>query len=44
MVQRGLLMRESDRHDGRRVFITLAPHASAALRCDFAYVVEGSVK
>ena len=44
MVQRGLLIRESDRHDGRRVFITLAPDAGSALRRYFADVVEGSLK
>lgn len=44
MVQRGLLIREPDRHDGRRVFITLAPDGSAALRRYFAEVIEGSHK
>jgi DNA-binding MarR family transcriptional regulator len=44
MVQRGLLIREPDRNDGRRVFITLAPDASAALRRYFAEVIEGSIK
>jgi hypothetical protein len=44
MVRRGLLIRELDRHDGGRVFIMLAPDASAALRRYFAEVVEGSLR
>jgi len=40
LVQKGLLVRERDGHDGRRVFVTLAPHASAALRRYFAEVIE----
>ena len=44
MVQRGLLIREPDPNDGRRVFITLAPDAGAARRRYFAEVVEGSLK
>jgi len=44
MVQRGLLIGGPDRHDGRRVFITLAPDASAAIRRYFAEVAEGSLK
>ena len=42
MVQKGVLIREPDRHDGRRVFIKLAPDASAALRRYFAEVIEGA--
>jgi DNA-binding MarR family transcriptional regulator len=44
MVQRGLLIGGPDRHDGRRVFITLAPDANAAIRRYFAEVAEGSLK
>lgn len=38
MVQEGLFVRCSDPLDGRRVFVELAPHASAALRNYFAEV------
>ena len=41
MVQQGLFVRRADPHDGRRVFVELAPEASAALRRYFAEV--GSV-
>jgi DNA-binding MarR family transcriptional regulator len=41
MVQQGLFVRRADPHDGRRVFVELAPQASAALRRYFAEV--GSV-
>jgi DNA-binding MarR family transcriptional regulator len=44
MVQRGLLLREPDRHDGRRIFVTLAPDAGAALGRYFAETAEGSLK
>jgi hypothetical protein len=40
MVQKGVLIREPDRFDGRRVFIKLAPDASAALRRYFAEIIE----
>jgi DNA-binding MarR family transcriptional regulator len=40
MVQRGLIIREPDERDGRRIFITLAPEASASLRRYFAEVIE----
>jgi DNA-binding MarR family transcriptional regulator len=40
LVQKGLVIREPDRRDGRRVFIALAPDASAALRRYFAEVIE----
>jgi hypothetical protein len=34
--RRGLIMRRSDAHDGRRVFVELTPEASVALRRYFA--------
>jgi DNA-binding MarR family transcriptional regulator len=40
MVGKGLLLREADGQDGRRVLIALAPKASAALRRYFAGVIE----
>jgi DNA-binding MarR family transcriptional regulator len=36
MVQQGLFIRRADPHDGRRVFVQLAPEASLALRNYFA--------
>jgi DNA-binding MarR family transcriptional regulator len=36
MTDRGLLLRRDDPHDGRRVFIEMAPHTSSALRRFFA--------
>jgi DNA-binding MarR family transcriptional regulator len=36
MVQQGLFLRRADPHDGRRVFVELAPEASSALRRYFA--------
>jgi DNA-binding MarR family transcriptional regulator len=36
MVQQGLFVRHADPHDGRRVFVQLAPEASLALRNYFA--------
>jgi DNA-binding MarR family transcriptional regulator len=36
MVEKGLLLREPDGQDGRRVLIMLTPEASAALRRSFA--------
>lgn len=41
MVSQGLFIRRADEHDGRRVFVELAPEASRALRRYFAEV--GSV-
>ena len=38
MVQQGLFIRRADPHDGRRVFVELAPEASRALRSYFAEV------
>ena len=36
MVSKGVLIRRADPHDGRRVFVELAPEASQALRRYFA--------
>jgi len=36
MVSKGLFIRRADPHDGRRVFVELAPEASRALRSYFA--------
>lgn len=36
MVQQGLFVRRADPHDGRRVFVELAPEASRAMRLYFA--------
>ena len=38
MTQRGIFVRRADPHDGRRVFVELAPQASQALRRYFAEV------
>ena len=38
MTQQGLFLRRADPHDGRRVFVELAPEASQALRRYFAEV------
>ena len=38
MTQRGIFLRRADPHDGRRVFVELAPSASRALRLYFAEV------
>lgn len=38
MVGEGLFLRRADPHDGRRVFVELAPHASQALRRYFAEI------
>jgi DNA-binding MarR family transcriptional regulator len=43
MVQEGLFVRRADPHDGRRVFVELAPDASRALRSYFAEVGQVSV-
>ena len=42
MVQQGVFIRRADPHDGRRVFVELAPQTSQALRRYFAEV-DGSV-
>ena len=42
MVQQGLFLRRADPHDGRRVFVELAPDASHALRRYFADVASGA--
>ena len=36
MTQQGIFVRRADPHDGRRVFVELAPHASQAMRRYFA--------
>ena len=38
MTEQGLFVRRADPHDGRRVFVELAPAASAAMRRYFAEV------
>ena len=43
MVQEGLFIRRADPHDGRRVFVELAPETSAALRRYFAEVGKAAV-
>jgi hypothetical protein len=43
MVQQGLFVRRADPHDGRRVFVELAPDASRALRRYFAEVGRPAV-
>ncbi len=43
MTQQGLFVRRADPHDGRRVFVELAPQASQALRRYFADVGRPSV-
>lgn len=43
MVQQGLFLRRADPHDGRRVFVELAPHTSQALRHYFADIGPTSV-
>jgi hypothetical protein len=40
MVEKGLMLRETDGQDGHPVLIVLAPEASAALRRYFAEVIE----
>ena len=40
LVKRGLVVRRNDPHDARRVFVELAPDASAALRRYFAEVSD----
>lgn len=43
MTQQGLFVRRADPHDGRRVFVELAPQASHALRRYFADVGQATV-
>jgi DNA-binding MarR family transcriptional regulator len=43
MVSQGLFVRRADPHDGRRVFVELAPDASGALRRYFAEVGKAPV-
>src|SRR5205814_5624652 len=43
MVSQGIFLRRADPHDGRRVFVELAPEASQALRRYFAEVGQAVV-
>ena len=43
MVSQGLFVRRADPHDGRRVFVELAPEASRALRRYFAELGQAAV-
>lgn len=43
LVQQGLFVRRADPHDGRRVFVELAPSASEALRRYFAEIGQVAV-
>lgn len=43
MVQEGLFLRRADPHDGRRVFVELAPETSQALRRYFAEIGQVAV-
>lgn len=43
MVKQGLFLRRADPHDGRRVFVELAPQTSDALRRYFAEVGDAAV-
>jgi hypothetical protein len=43
LVQRGVFIRRADPHDGRRVFVELAPEASNAMRHYFAEVEKVAV-
>ena len=43
MTEQGLFLRRADPHDARRVFVELAPEASAAMRRYFADVGKLSV-
>ena len=38
MVQQGMFLRRADPHDGRRVFVELAPHTSQSMRRYFAEI------
>ncbi|HKC03404.1 MAG TPA: hypothetical protein VKC17_08885 [Sphingomicrobium sp.] len=39
----GIFLRQADPHDGRRVFVELAPHSSQSLRRYFAEVGKVAV-
>jgi DNA-binding MarR family transcriptional regulator len=43
MTEQGLFVRRADPHDGRRVFVELAPSASDAMRRYFAEVGKPAV-
>ena len=43
MVQQGVFLRRADPHDGRRVFVELAPQSSQALRHYFAEIGKVAV-
>jgi hypothetical protein len=43
MVQQGIFLRQADPHDGRRVFVELAPPTSQALRSYFAEIGKVAV-
>jgi DNA-binding MarR family transcriptional regulator len=43
MVARGIFIRRADPHDGRRVFVELAPEASQALRRYFGELGQAAV-
>jgi DNA-binding MarR family transcriptional regulator len=43
MVSQGIFLRRPDQHDGRRIFVELAPEASQALRRYFAEVGQVAV-
>ena len=43
MTQQGIFVRRADPHDGRRVFVELAPQASQAMRRYFADIGKPSV-
>jgi DNA-binding MarR family transcriptional regulator len=43
MVGQGIFIRRADPHDGRRVFVELAPEASSAMRRYFADVGQVAV-
>lgn len=43
MTQEGLFLRRADPHDGRRVFVELAPHTSQALRRYFSEIGQVAV-
>jgi DNA-binding MarR family transcriptional regulator len=43
LVQQGIFVRRADPHDGRRVFVELAPETSSSLRRYFAEVGKVAV-
>jgi len=43
MVHEGLFIRRADPHDGRRVFVELAPETSQAMRRYFAEIGQVAV-